>query len=111
MLFRSQIEIHGNRLPTVVIFDSTIYSLIRVQVAPQALKKDNELAMLRFVAEENKHYKAFKYYFDESGALMLDVCLIGKESDEMGDMVYALLDVIIQHLTAKYKDIMRSVWG
>ena len=111
VLFRSRIDIHGNFLPTVVIFDSTIYGIIRVQVAPQALTKENETAVLRFAAEENRKYKSFKYYFDENGALMLDVCLIGRESEDLGDLVYAMLDVVIGHLTKNYKVVMQSIWS
>ncbi len=111
VLFRSRIDIHGNFLPTVIVFDKTIYGIVRVQIAPQALSKDNELAVLRFASEQNRKYKAFKYYFDENGALMLDVCIVGRETDELGDLVYAMLDVIIQHLTDTYKSIMQSVWS
>lgn len=110
VLFRSQIDVHGNRLPTVVIFDSTIYGIIRVQVAPQAIKSGDETVLYKFASEQNRKYKAFKYYFDENGALMLDVCLVTKEADDLGDMVYAMFDVIIQHLTDSYKLIMRSIW-
>ena len=110
-LFTSFIDIHGNRLPTAVIFDDTIYGLVRVQIAPQAMQEGNELKMLRFVAEENVKYKPFKLYFGEDGSLIMDICLIGKESDDLGDMVYAMFDVVIQHLTEKYKSIMQSIWS
>ena len=110
-LFRSRIDIHGNFLPTVIILDNTIYGIVRVQIAPQALTKENETAILRFAAEQNRKYKVFKYYFDENGALMLDVCIVGHDTEVLGDLIYAMLDVIIQHLMDSYKTIMQSVWN
>ncbi len=108
VLFRSRLDIHGNYLPTVIIFDKTVYGIIRVVVVPQAVSEANELEILRFAAAANKHYKAFKYYFDDNGALILDVTLVGKDSD--GDMVYAMLDTLIEHLSVFYKEIMQVVW-
>ena len=111
VLFRSRIDVHGNLLPTVIILDNTIYGVIRVQIAPQALNKGNAETVLRFASEQNRRFKAFKYYFDEQGALMLDVCVIGRENEELGDLVYAMLDVIIQHLVGSYKNIMQTIWS
>ena len=111
VLFRSRIDIHGNFLPTVVIFDNTVYGIVRVQIAPQALSAGNETSVLRYAAEQNRKYKAFKYYFDENGALMLDVCLIGSDTDNLGELVYAMLDVIIGHLNESYKSVMQSIWN
>ena len=42
VLFRSQVDIQGNKLPTVVIFDKSVYGLLRVLIAPQVLREDNE---------------------------------------------------------------------
>ena len=36
--FRSHIEVGGARLPTIVILDSSIYAMIRILVAPKALR-------------------------------------------------------------------------
>ncbi|MFC2343107.1 MAG: hypothetical protein ACFNWW_04385 [Negativicutes bacterium] len=111
VLFRSQVDINGNKLPTVVIFDKSVYGLLRVLIAPQVLRDENETAVLKLINDYNKKYKAFKYYVDDAGALVLDVCMIAADGKDAGDMVYAMFDVIIQHLGESYKDIMKSVWG
>ena len=111
VLFRSQVDINGNNLPTVVIFDKSVYGLLRVLIAPQVLRDENETAVLKLINDYNKKYKAFKYYVDDAGALVLDVCMIAADGKDAGDMVYAMFDVIIQHLGESYKDIMKSVWG
>ncbi|MBQ8698024.1 MAG: hypothetical protein IJ812_00210 [Schwartzia sp.] len=110
-LFRSQIDVDGNKLPTVVIFDDSIYGIVRVLVAPKALNESNELAVLKIVNGYNKQYKPLKYFCDDAGALLLDVPLVSLESEHTGDMVYAMFDVIIRHLGEAYKDIMRSIWA
>ncbi len=39
--FRSRLAINGQNLPTVVFVDNSDYSMVRVQIAPNALTKDN----------------------------------------------------------------------
>ena len=111
VLFRSQIDVDGNKLPTVVIFDDSIYGIVRVLVAPKALTEANELAVLKIANGYNKQYKPLKYFCDDAGALLLDVPLVSTEDEHTGDMVYAMFDVIIRHLGEAYKDIMRSIWA
>ncbi len=111
VLFRSQIDVDGNKLPTVVIFDDSIYGVVRVLVAPKALTEKNELAVMKAANGYNKQYKPLKYFFDDEGALLLDIPLISTESEPIGDMVYAMFDVIIRHLNEAYKEIMHSVWA
>ena len=111
VLFRSQIDVEGNKLPTVVIFDDSIYGVLRVLVVPKALKEENELELMKLANGYNKRYKALKYYFDDAGALMLDVTLLSVEGERTGDMVYGMFDVMIRHLNEAYKEIMHSVWA
>ena len=110
-LFRSQIDVEGNKLPTVVIFDDSLYGVVRVLVAPKALTEENALAVMKLANGYNKRYKALKYYLDDAGALLLDVAILSVEGERTGDMVYAMFDVMIRHLNEAYKEIMRAVWA
>ena len=110
-LFRSQIDVEGNKLPTVVIFDDSLYGVVRVLVAPKALTEENALAVMKLANGYNKRYKALKYYVDDAGALLLDVAILSVEGERTGDMVYAMFDVMIRHLNEAYKEIMRAVWA
>ena len=76
VVFRSSIEVEGQQLPTLVITDSSIYTMIRVRVANQALKESNEQALIKAINKINAQYKIFKYYFAEDGALILDSYLL-----------------------------------
>ena len=108
-VFRSHIIVAGQQLPTIVVTDKSIFTVIRVQIAPQVLKAENKTALLDFVNAENLKYKPFKLYFNASGALLLDLCLTN--ADELsGDTVYLLFDVIINYLNDNYQEIMKAVW-
>ena len=52
-----------------------------------------------------------KYYFAEDGALILDSYLLEKPEELDGDMVYTVLDIIVKHLLAEYKNIMKAIWA
>ena len=111
VVFRSSIEVEGQQLPTLVITDSSIYTMIRVRVSNAALKESNETELLKAIGKLNSHYKIFKYYFAEDGALILDSYLLEKPEELDGDMVYTVLDIIVKHLLAEYKNIMKAIWA
>ena len=110
-VFRSHIIVAGQQLPTIVVTDKSIFTVIRVQIAPQVLTEKNKTALLDFVNAENLKYKPFKLYFNASGALLLDLCLTNAADAELsGDTVYLLFDVIINYLNDNYQAIMKAVW-
>lgn len=111
VVFRSSIDVEGQQLPTLVITDSSIYTMIRVRVANQALKESNEQALIKAINKINAQYKIFKYYFAEDGALILDSYLLERPEELDGDMVYTVLDIIVKHLLAEYKNIMKLIWA
>ena len=69
VVFRSFLGVEGQQLPTIVIIDDSIFSIIRVQIAPQALKDENAADLLKMVNGQNMMYKPFKLFFDERGKL------------------------------------------
>lgn len=109
-VFRSHIEVGGARLPTIVILDSSIYAMIRILVAPKALREDNKPALRELMDSYNRQYKPFKYYTDSEGDLVLDTCLLVKAGELDGDMIYTMFGVLIRHLNDSYRDIMKSIW-
>lgn len=111
VIFRSVIAMKGQELPTLIILDDSIYSIIRVRVVSGALKQENEVQLVKAINKLNGHYKVFKYYFAEDGSLILDCCLPTNAEDLDGDLVYTLLDVIIKHLEEEYGNIMKQVWA
>lgn len=110
VVFRSNIEINGQQLPTIVILDSSIYGMIRVLVAPKVLNDKNEAGLLKEVNVLNKAYKSFKYYFDNEGSLILDCCVLLKEDSADGNLLYTMFEVIIKNLSNEYKKLMQLIW-
>lgn len=111
VVFRSHIIIAGQQLPTIVITDNSIFTVIRVQIAPQVLTSENKSALLEFINGENLKYKPFKLYFNGNGTLLLDLCLANTDEQLRGDTVYLMFDVLINYLNENYQEIMRSVWS
>ena len=115
VVYRSHIEVEGQQLPTLVLLDDSVFSMVRVQVAPQALTEENELELQRMAGEYNMKFKPFKLYFDRNGALVLDVCLLtpGQKEEEfaqLGDEVYGMFDVLIKFLEENYRGWMKKIW-
>ena len=111
VVFRSVIDVEGQQLPTLVILDSSIYAMIRVRVANAALKESSEAELLKAINKINSQYKIFKYYFADDGALILDSYLLQRQEELDCEMIYTVLDIIIKHLTAEYKNIMKLIWA
>ena len=110
VVFRSYIEVEKQQLPTIIILDSSIYGMVRVQIAGNVLNEKNELAGLKEINKLNRQYKVFKYYFTDDGSLFLDSCLLNKTGQADGDMIYTVLDVIIKHLQKEYSVLMQLIW-
>ena len=110
VVFRSFLGVEGQQLPTIVIVDDSIFTVIRVQIAPQALKAENEADLLKLANGQSAMYKPFKLYFDERGDLMLDVCLVSGADKLDGNEVYQIFNVIINYLDENYRNIMKVIW-
>ena len=110
VVFRSNIDIKGQQLSTLVILDDSIYGMIRVFIAPKVLNKDNENELRIGINELNKTYMSFKYYFDNEDNLILDCCILLNEIEKEGNLIYTMFDVIIKHLNNEYKNLMQLIW-
>lgn len=109
--FRSHMEIAGQRLPLVVILDDSIYGMLRLQIAPKALKESNKQVILEYINELNRQYKVFKYYVTAEGDLCLDCCILCDVEQANGPMMYTVMNVVLTHLTEEYPVLMRKVWA
>ena len=61
VVFRSVIAVEGQELPTLVITDDSIFTMIRVRVANAALKEENKANITEAINKMNAQYKIFKY--------------------------------------------------
>lgn len=109
-VFRSSITIAGQRLLAMVIIDDSIFTILRVQILPQAVTEENQAALFELMNEQNKGYKPFKLYLNDNKDLMPDTCLTVMTDEIDGEIVYTLFDVIITYLNNSYRKIMKVVW-
>lgn len=105
VVFRSHMDIGGQSLQTLVLADSTIFTMLRVLVMTGALTKENEMALRRQVDDINGRYKIFKCYFAPNGDLVLDAVIPAPAGEIDGDMIFTLFDGIIRNLKTEYEKI------
>jgi len=112
VLFRSVMEIDGQRLPMVVIIDDSIYVVSRVLVAGKCINEKNREAVGVFLNKLNGSYKTFKFYTTDAGEVVLDACLPTTVEQFEPDMVRAMIDLSVKCLEEGiFRTLMRIVWG
>lgn len=110
VVFRSFIEVDKQQLPVWIILDSSIYTMVRVQVAKSALKATNGEVLKDLMNKVNAAYKIFKYYLTPEGTLVVDAYILNKPEEVDPEMIYTVLDVLLKHLQKEYRNIMQVIW-
>ncbi|MBR4908637.1 MAG: hypothetical protein IKZ43_06475 [Acidaminococcaceae bacterium] len=110
VVFRTHVTVKGQQLPSALILDNSIFDMIRVQISPQALTPDNEPALAKMLSSENTKYKPFKFYCNENGDLMLDVCMVNRDTAFSAEEVFLMYNLIINYLNESYRTIMKAIW-
>lgn len=112
VIFRSTISVEGQQLPTIVILDNSFISTVRVFVAANAVREENEKTLLQMINKMNAQQKIMKHYFAEDGSLVIDYTQTSKAEElDAQLMMFVILEVIVKHLEAQYKGIMKQVWA
>lgn len=112
VVFRSTISVEGQQLPTIVILDNSFISTVRVFVAANAVREENEKTLLQLVNKMNSQQKIMKHFIAEDGTLAIDYTQTGKvEEFDSSLAMFVILEVIVKHLEAEYKNIMKQVWA
>ena len=104
-------EESGQMLPTMVVTDDSIYTMIQVRVAAAVVNDENKQAVLAHINAMNGKYKVFKYYITDNGDICLDSCLTDTEESFDPRLVHTVIDVILRHLTEEYPNLMSLVWA
>ena len=110
VLFRTLLIVGGQHLPAAFIIDKSIFSVIRIQIAPQVLTEENKSRLVQFVNEINFKYKPFKFYFNPAGNFLLDVCIINNTNEIDGKKISLIFNVINNYLNDSYRDLMKVIW-
>lgn len=111
VVYRAHMEVSGQMLPTMVVSDDSIYTMIQVRVAVSVVNEGNKQAVLEHINAMNAKYKVFKYYVADNGDICLDSCLTDTEESFDPRLVHTVIDVILRHLTEEYPNLMSLVWA
>lgn len=111
VVFRSNITVEGLQLPTLVILDNSFISTVRVLVAQNAVREDNEKALLQLINKLNSQQKIMKHYFAD-GYLVVEYSQTSKRDElDASLLMFVLLEVIVKHIEEQYKSIMKQIWA
>ena len=111
VIFRSTVGVQGQQLPLLLVIDTSVFVIIRVQICPQALNEVEPSTLYKFINEQNFNYKPFKFFLNGAGDLMLENCLMFTGEEVKSDEIYLMFDVIITYLNENYRGIMKLIWG
>ena len=109
VLFRSRIETKGQILPTAILIDTSIFTIIRTQIVT-GIAEAKRPRIVKYLNGLNAQFKIFKYYLREDGTIYLDICIPFVEETFDSKMIQLMLSVLVQHLEATYDDLMAEVW-
>lgn len=111
VVFRSNIEIQKQTLPTVIITDETIWTIIRTQIVAGAVTAEKKGAVNEFLNDLNMKYKVFKFYVTDSGDINIDICAPTIAAKFDPEMIRSLIQIEVEQLTELYPQIMEIVWA
>ena len=75
------------------------------------IKDTNRDEILSYMNELNREYKVFKYYVTEEGDICLDSCVTSVAEEFNSEMIYMILNVILEHLVEHYSTFMKKIWS
>ena len=98
-VFRSHLLVRGQQMPFMVLLDDSIYTILRTVIIPQA-ESTKRPELLQYLNDMDQKYKAFKYYADGAGNILLDCCIPATDKNFDPEIIQALIQVILQQLDA-----------
>ncbi|MGN0940583.1 MAG: hypothetical protein ACI4OA_02640 [Selenomonadaceae bacterium] len=110
VIFRSMVSHRGQYTPIGIIFDDTIYIIIRVNFAPKALDDENAYAVSNFIMRLNHANKLLKYYLAPDTSVILDICIPTLPGHFSPELVQTLLGVAVREVEAHQSEFMKLIW-
>lgn len=106
VVYRSYIKSPLWDMPLFVITDNTIFTVIRLVMAPEKVAPHHMEALNRFVHEQNSTYKTFKVYVEEEDhTLYVDCVYIAADDAFEPALVYALMTNFVDYVPAVVKQL------
>jgi hypothetical protein len=71
-IFRSRMQIKGQTLPFAILIDTSVYTLLQVQIAAGLVKDEKFAKLAPFLNEMNNNYRLFKFVVLPDGDLVMN---------------------------------------
>ncbi len=111
MLYRAFLEVKGQRLPSMLVLDDSIYTMFQVLIAAKVVTDVNRPAVEKILNEYNGKFKVFKYFVNNNNDICLESCMPSTAESFDPTIIQAVIDVILKHLTEEYPKLMKEIWG
>lgn len=111
VIFRTELEVSGQRMPLLIFTDESIYTVIKIRVVPYATKDGSKEKIAGHLDALNNSYKAFKYFINADGDIVLDIAMPCDSEFFDPRIVTALIEIALKHLTEEYAAFMKLVWN
>lgn len=110
MIFRSSVAVQGQYIPIGVIFDDTIYVIVRANLAPKALNDENAYAVSSYILRLNHGNKLFKYYLAPDTSIILDACIPMLPQNFSAELVQTIVGVVVKEVEKRHDELMQLIW-
>ena len=111
IIFNTQWELEGRYLPVQVVFDDTIYIMIRVLVLENIIRKRPTQSLMKCLNQLNQRNQFLKYQIFEPGDVLLIGVIATDNENFDGRTVWRCFQSILQTLRTDYRDIARYATG
>lgn len=102
IMFRSNILVSGQELPIAVIFDKSIFSIVRVNLAPRAVNENNMFEITSLMMRLNARNKAVKYYLAADASIVLDCSIPAFPGQFSPKLVQSMLQLVCSEVMEHY---------
>ncbi|TWH49253.1 YbjN domain-containing protein [Sporomusa sp. KB1] len=109
-IFRSHMQVKGQTLPFAILIDTSVYTLLQVQIATGVAQGEKFLKIAPFLNEINNNYRLFKFVVSPDGDVLLNACLTAKDDKFDPDLINAILGETLKFLESEYPKFMSRIW-
>lgn len=109
VMFRSNILVRGQELPLAVIFDKSIFTIIRVNLAPKAVNDSNMFEVTNLMMRLNSRNKAVKYYLAADASIVMDCVIPAFAGQFSPKLVQSMLQLACGEVMAHYGEFLSYV--
>ncbi|MCI6158687.1 MAG: hypothetical protein SOV43_04670 [Selenomonadaceae bacterium] len=111
VIFRTNVTVRGQVIPLAAIVDDSAYTIIRANLAAQALDDRNAFAVSQLITKLNQVNRVFKFYLAPDTTVLMDTCVPCLTGHFQPELVYQMIRIAAKELENIYSDFMGRIWG